>query len=97
MALPVSLDSLAPPRARPEPPMDQWGRYKIPDPITGKDRSWTRATTWAKTVADTHALTKWELRMAAIGLARRPDLLMGVAGVLDPDGDKGKKKINEIV
>lgn len=97
MAEAVSLDVLAPPRARPEPPMDQWGRYKIPDPTTGKDRSWTRATTWAKTVADTHALTKWELRMAAIGLARRPDLLMSVAGVIDPDSDKGKKKINEFV
>jgi hypothetical protein len=76
--------------------MDQWGRYKIPDPLTGKERSWTRATTWAKTLAEMHGIMKWELRMSALGLARRPDLLASVAAVLDPESTKGKKKLNEL-
>lgn len=89
--------ALAAPAPRPEPKRDRWGRYLIPDPVTGKERSWTRATTWAATVADTFGLTQWELRMAAIGLARRQDLLVGVAAVLDPDSPDGKRKLNKLV
>ena len=76
---------------RPEPARDHYGRYVIDDPVTHKRRAWTRATTWAKTIADTMALTKWQLRMAAIGLSRRHDLLAQVASVVDPD-DKGQKQ-----
>src|SRR5574338_583746 len=69
---------------RPEPKRDRYGRYLIPHPDTGKETAWTRATTFAKTVSDTFGLTKWELRMVSLGLAKRPDLLAQVAGVLDP-------------
>lgn len=54
---------------------DQYGRYKLPDPVTGKPRVWTRATTWADTIAERFALNQWGGRMAAKGLAMRPDLL----------------------
>lgn len=59
---------------RPEPERDRWGRYVLPDPETGEKRSWTRATTFAKSVAETSALTKWQCRMVAKGVATRPDL-----------------------
>jgi hypothetical protein len=97
---PVSLETpgLVPMRQpRPEPPLDRYNRYVIPDPVTGNPRAWTRATTWAKTVSDTFALTRWELRMAAVGFARRPDLLTAAAAVIDPDSEKGKKKLNTLV
>lgn len=80
----------------PEPARDQWGRYRIPHPETGKVISWTRATTWASTIADTFALTNWKVRMAAVGLARRSDLLMGVVAVEDPDSPEGKKRIDKL-
>lgn len=85
------------PPPRPEPKRDHFGRYIIPDPITGEERTWTRATTWAQTVADTFALEKWALRQAALGLARRPDLLTGVAAVLDPETKEGKRKLDGFV
>ena len=81
---------------RAEPERDRWGRYLLPHPETGKKQGWTRATTWAKTCSDTFGLTKWELRMAAVGLAARPDLLAQVSTVTDPDAADAKKLLNTI-
>lgn len=92
----VSLEE-AIPHTRPEPPRDRGGRYLIPDPQTGEARSWTRATTWASTVADTFGLAKWGERMTAVGLARRQDLLTSVAAVIDPESTDGKRKIDKLV
>lgn len=58
-----------------EPKRDRWGRYLLPDPETGKERAWTRATTLASTLADTYGLTRWQMRMVAKGLGMRSDLL----------------------
>lgn len=58
-----------------EPRHDRYGRYLLPDPETGKQRAWTRATTWANTIADTYGLNKWQMRMVAKGVATRKDLL----------------------
>src|SRR5262249_15935096 len=85
----------APPR--PEPKRDHFGRYLIPDPVTGEERTWTRATTWAQTVAGTFALEKWALRQTALGFARRQDLLVGVAAVHDPETKEGKRKLNQFI
>lgn len=57
------------------PKRDRWGRYLLPDPETGKERAWTRATTLASTLADTYGLTQWQMRMVAKGLGMRQDLL----------------------
>jgi hypothetical protein len=57
------------------PKRDQWGRYLLPDPATGRERAWTRATTLASTLADTYGLSRWQMRMVAKGLGMRPDLL----------------------
>lgn len=80
---------------RPEPERDRYGRYLLPHPKTGKTRSWTRATTWSQTIADTFALTHWQLRMTAIGLSRRPDLVAQVATIVDPDDKGQKRKLDE--
>jgi hypothetical protein len=57
------------------PKRDRWGRYLLPDPETGKDRAWTRATTLSSTLADTYGLTQWQMRMVAKGLGMRQDLM----------------------
>jgi len=57
-----------------EPRHDRWGRYILPDPTTDEERSWTRATTLAKVIADTENLTRWKMRMVAKGVASRKDL-----------------------
>jgi hypothetical protein len=53
---------------------DSYGRYKLRHPADGKVRAWTRATTYAKSVSDTFALSQWSQRMVLKGAALRPDL-----------------------
>lgn len=73
---------------------DGYGRYLLPDPKNPnakKPKAFTRATTFAKSISDTFALSKWGERMGGKGLAQNPDLLMRIAS-LDLDNDK--KEIN---
>lgn len=79
----------------PEPKVkrDRYGRYMLPDPTTGKEQSWTRVTTFAKTLTDEFGLTLWKERMVAKGIALRPDLSALVAG-LDVKADS--KQLNKI-
>lgn len=70
-------------------PRDRWGRYLLPHPAEGKTQPWTRATTFAKSISDTFALSQWSQRMVAKGLTMRPDLL-AVAHSLDVKGDRDK-------
>lgn len=95
-AVPV-YETQTPPR-RPEPPVDRFGRYRIPDPITGKDKLWTRVSTWAKSVADTFSLNQWAERQVALGLAMRGDLLLHVAALaaLDQEDLENKKKLQDL-
>ena len=80
-----SLDGITAPPAVIEPSRDRYGRYLLPDPATGTERAWTRATTWAKTLSDTTGLHRWECRMVAKGITLRPDLYALAAAA--PDGD----------
>lgn len=66
-----------------EAPKDRWGRYKIADPVSGKDKGYTRVTTIAKTMDDTGSLADWKTRMAITGLVKRPDLLAQASTNLD--------------
>jgi len=75
---------------------DRWGRYLLPDPKTGEERSWQRVTTFAKLLSDTYNLDQWRLRQAAIGLTQRPDLLALIASTPEPD-TKGKADISKAV
>jgi hypothetical protein len=77
-----------------EPRRDHWGRYLLPDPVTGEERAWTRATTLAKTLSDPWGLVDWKLRVAVKGVAMREDLRM-LAMMLPVD--TGKKQLNDVV
>lgn len=59
---------------------DRWGRYLILHPDTGKEKAWTRATTFAKSISDTYALSQWGLRMALLGATQRPDIVQRAHG-----------------
>lgn len=63
------------------------GRYRLPDPETGQERGWTRATNVAAVVADPHGLTNWKLKQVIKGLSRRSDLV-ALVRTLDEDNDK---------
>ena len=66
-----------------EAPKDRWGRYKINNPSTGKERGYTRVTTIAKTLDDTASLADWKVRMAITGIVQRPDLLAQASTAID--------------
>ena len=70
---------------------DRWGRYLVLPPDSSKPVGYTRATTIAKTIDDTSALTAWKSRMVAIGLAKRPDLY----AVIDDTADD-KTELNRL-
>ena len=59
---------------RPTPPMSQ-GRYRLPHPVSGKVRSWTRMSTLAKTLDDTAGLDIWRARLLVAGLVAHPEFL----------------------
>jgi hypothetical protein len=66
---------------------DQWGRYRIPHPDTGKETSWTRATTLANTLADRFGLEQWSKRNVVLGLGARHDLYAQAASCKPDDKD----------
>lgn len=66
-----------------EPQRDRFGRYLLPDPVTGRRRAYTRTTTLAKCLADTSALERWKQRMVATGIQRKPELLHQVQAYAD--------------
>lgn len=59
---------------------DRYGRYLIPHPDTGKEKAWTRSTTFAKSISDTYALSQWGLRMCLLGATMRPDIVQRAHG-----------------
>lgn len=74
-------------------PRDRWGRPMVLVPgSTTKRTAYTRCTTYVGCLEDTYNLSKWQMRMTALGMAERPDLLLAAAAHRD---DKGK--LNEIV
>ena len=76
-----------------EPARDHWGRYKLIHPESGREVSWTRATTFAGAVEDLYNIMKWKQRATAIGLGKRSDLL-ALAQSLDLQEDK--KALDEV-
>jgi len=82
------------PTAPTEPPRDRWGRYLIPDPVTGEPRPYTRVTTFAKLASDTFGLTAWQVRKVVEGMAARPDLVLA-ASALTAEDKKALDKIAE--
>lgn len=74
-------------------PRDRYGRYLFPD-ADGKMIGWTRATTFAATLAESYGLRIWEQRQVVWGLSRRPDLLSLASTIVGPED---KKALGEIV
>jgi hypothetical protein len=77
---------------------DRFGRYLLPPcrigPAPKKEVPFTRATTFAKSIADTYALSQWQQRMVAKGIAERMDLRLAAA-TLDVRADKDA--LNDVV
>ena len=58
---------------------DRYGRPLVAPKTGGKPIAYTRATTIANSLDDPAALTAWKMRMAAIGLTVRSDLLLAIS------------------
>lgn len=67
---------------------DRYGRYCLPDPNTGKNGAFTRATTVAKGVGEAGGagLEDWKDRKLIYGLVQNPELLEGLdVGLIGTD------------
>lgn len=73
-------------------PRDRWDRPLIIPPDGGAAEAYVRCTTIAETLDDKHGLHLWQLRRAAVGFSRRPDLTLAAA-VLDADLDADKRAL----
>ena len=62
---------------------DKYGRPLVVPPKGTKAVAYTRATTIANSLDDAGALTAWKMRMAAIGLTTRPDILTAITAAGD--------------
>jgi hypothetical protein len=62
---------------------DRYGRPLVKPPTGKKLVPYTRATTIANSLDDASALTAWKMRMAAIGLTVRSDLLLAINAAQD--------------
>lgn len=71
-------------------PRDRWSRPLIKQP-DGKQKAYTRCTTYVGCLEDTFNLSKWQQRMVALGLAARPDLLLAVSAHSDD-----KRRLDDI-
>lgn len=84
--------------AEPEPDRDSYGRYLLPDPVTGKGRSWRRATTFAGVLDDTWNLDLWQkrhlVRGAAMAAVQDPGRLTPAARL---DVREDKRILNDLV
>lgn len=65
---------------------DRYGRPKILQP-DGSTTAYRRVTTFIDVLEDKYHLTRWELRMVALGLAERPDLMLRVTAADVDDRD----------
>lgn len=74
---------------------DSYGRYKLKHPDDPKKNvKWTRATTFAKSVQDTYALSMWSQRMVLKGASLRKDIVAAVS-TLEVKADKDR--VNALV
>lgn len=74
---------------------DGWGRPLIIPVDGGKPTAYTRCTTFVDCLDDKANLSKWMQRKVAQGLSMRPDLLMAISAIDDPDG-AGKGAYNKV-
>lgn len=73
-----------PPEGRQFRPTYSGGRYKLPDPDTGRDTLFTRVTTGAHALEDTSSLDRWKMGNVVLGLKDQPELLDSLDLFADP-------------
>lgn len=69
---------------------DRFGRPLVTPPQGGKAVAYTRCTTYVDCIEDKFNLQKWQMRMVALGLASRPDLLLSVQAHKDDNRELDK-------
>lgn len=79
-----------------ELPRDRWGRPLITPPEGGDPVAYTRVTTFVKCLDDTFHLEKWKMRMVALGMAARRDLVLATIALKDPEAQNDKRTLNQI-
>lgn len=72
------------------------GRYKLPDPHTGEQRSYQSASNYGYPLLDQYGLTKWRQRQLLIGVAQRPDLI-AMLSTMGTAAGEDNSKLDEIV
>lgn len=73
-------------------------RPKAVNPRTGKEQSWTRASTFAAELKNPHGLIRWKMRDLVMGLSLRPDLCrMLLAGTPIEDKAKADEIISQAI
>lgn len=85
----TSREEAQPKRVDPARPEAVRGRYALPDPVTGKARTWQRVTNFIKLAEDTYHLELWKQRNVAKGIAMRPDFVEAVQA-MDVKDDKAR-------
>lgn len=71
---------------------DRWGKPLIHPVGGGTAVAYKRVTSFVSVIEDTFQLEKWKMRQVAIGLAKRPDIMLGIKALDDPNGDKDQKR-----
>lgn len=71
---------------------DRYGRPMVVPPGKDKATAYTRCTTYVGVLEDTYNLARWQQRMVAIGLSRRPDLVLAAHAHHDD-----KEELNKVV
>lgn len=84
---PVHGLPLPPPvEGRYQPEFNGNSQYILPDPVTGKRKGWTRASTVAKVLEDTYMLDAWTRRMILIGMNADAKLMETVERIISSAG-----------
>ena len=79
-----------------ELPRDRWGRPLITPPEGGETVAYQRVTTFVGALEDTYHLGQWQMRMVALGMAKRRDLQIAASAITDPKDRYQKRTLNDL-
>lgn len=75
----------------PEILRDRWDRPLLPNPETGKNEPYTRASTLSGAIENTYGLEAWKRRQTVLGLSQRQDLI--AKALSDPENKTAVDRI----